>query len=223
MNKIDFDDYADNYGQLLQKQLSFFDKKNYFAEYKIKILKQQLNYEPVKILDYGCGTGRNLKFLKQYFPNAKIYGCDISKKSLKIATKNNPDAILFLPNENFDYKNFDLVFVAGVFHHIEPNLRTNILKQIHQLLTKNGSLVIFEHNPYNPVTLHMVNTCEFDDDVVLLKAREMKNLLRRANFALKKTRYSLFIPKFLKKLRFLEKYLGLIPLGGQYFILAQKT
>jgi hypothetical protein len=57
---------------------------------------------------------------------------------------------------------------------------------------------------------------------MLLKPRELKGLLRENELVILKQKYTLFIPGRLKKLRFLEKYFGFIPIGGQYFIHATK-
>ena len=47
---------------------------------------------------------------------------------------------------------FDLVFVAGVFHHIPPEERQGAADAVAAHMAPGGSLVVFEHNPYNPVT-----------------------------------------------------------------------
>jgi len=222
MSKINFDQYAEQYTKILEKQLGFFAESSYFSAYKIKIIRENILREPKNILEYGCGIGSNLPHLKQLFPNAEIYGYDISAQSLSIAAKNNPGIKLFTSNNNEFNNNFDLVFVAGVLHHIEPSLRDQSVTEIYNFLNSSGEVFIFEHNPYNPITQHLVNTCPFDKDAVLIRPGALKSLLRNNNFSIQKMRYALFIPKFLKKLRFIERYLNLIPLGGQYFIHAKK-
>jgi len=218
--KTDFDHYADEYNSLLKEQLSFFSSdNNYFAEYKVLQLKQILKTQPKTILDFGCGIGRSSFYLKQHFPNAQIYGCDLSEKSLSAASAAMPEGC-FLSMSEIEKASFtfDLIFIAGVFHHIEPNQRPSTLKLIAQL-SKNGTHVVaFEHNPFNPVTRHLVNTCPFDEDAVLLKPGELKNLFRLAGLKNITCHYTLFFPSSLKWLRFLEKYLRFLPIGGQYLV-----
>lgn len=43
--------------------------------------------EPKSILEVGCGTGRNLLALHKIFPNASLFGVDISAEMLKVAEK----------------------------------------------------------------------------------------------------------------------------------------
>lgn len=43
--------------------------------------------DPRRILEVGCGTGRNLKSLRRIFPDAEITGVDLSADMLKIARR----------------------------------------------------------------------------------------------------------------------------------------
>lgn len=43
--------------------------------------------QPARILEVGCGTGKNLVTLAQTFPQASLTGLDISESMLKIARK----------------------------------------------------------------------------------------------------------------------------------------
>lgn len=220
MGKTDFDAYAKNYNAILSEQLNFFEEDNlYFAEYKIAKLKNLLSFPPKHILDFGCGIGRSTLFLNQYFPQAQIYGCDISQASLLEAEKNVPSAHFFLTTTLSEKPNtFDVIFVSNVFHHIKLSERLKTLDLITRSSTVGGSIVVFEHNPYNPVTRHLVNTCPFDRDAVLLKPKELKILFKKAGVQNINLEYTLFFPAFLKRLRFLEKYLHFLPLGGQYVV-----
>ena len=223
MKKDNFDQFAESYDEILREQLKFFGEEHeYFSEYKIKIIKKYLDKTPNKILEYGCGIGRNLKYLRQEFHDAEIYACDISENSVEIAKKNNPSINVFRIDDNKVSQDFDLIFIAMVFHHVEVGERLNLLNSIYRLLSKKGSLFVFEHNPYNIVTRYLVNTCPFDGDAVLIKRREMESLISNANFNICLGRYTLYFPYFLRKLRFLESILGHVPLGGQYFIKAFK-
>ena len=223
--KVDFDQYAADYDTKLGDDLKFFEESSYFAEYKIKILRDEFKSTPVNILEYGCGIGRNLIFISKYFPDSNIYGCDISVKSLEIAGKSNPTVNLFKieDSELAKHENqFDLIFISCVFHHIEPPLRRNSMNKIKSLLKPGGMLYIFEHNTLNPVTRKIVRECPWDEDAILLKPAELKTLFKNSNLTFKKLKYTLFFPAFLKFLRPLEKLLAWFPLGGQYYITSQK-
>jgi SAM-dependent methyltransferase len=215
---VDFDAHAAEYNATLQEQLSFFDQDDaYFAEYKISIIKEKLPFAPARILEYGCGVGRNLRPLKEAFPKADISGCDISKESLKYAQAYSFATLYHLGQDPIRGK-FDLVFVSCVFHHINPALRKGVAAEIYELLEDGGDAFVFEHNPYNPVTRRLVDRCPFDADAVLLSCRELERLFSAAGLKRAHCRYTLFIPSRLKGLRPIERWLGWLPLGGQYFL-----
>ncbi len=224
--KVDFDNYAGRYENVLEKQLDFFGEENsYFAEYKVELVKNTLTRQPKKILEFGCGIGRNLKFFTEYFPAAEIYGADISVKSIEIAKGENPSVKFFLLNKEEIEKHsekFDLVFISCVFHHIAPSLRAESMKSIYSMMEIDGSAYIFEHNPYNPVTRHIVNTCEWDTDAILLNMKESVGLMENSGLSVVEKNYTLFFPAILKFMRFTENFLKKIPMGGQYYVKAVK-
>lgn len=222
--KIDFDDYTKEYEDLLQTQHKRFGNVSYYSKYKIDILKSISHLsKPINILEFGCGIGRNLPFLESGFMDSTIYGFDISKKSIKKAKQDNPN-IKFIKSDDFkNYDNFfDLIFIAGVYHHIPVEQRNFVSQQIYKLCKSNAKIVIFEHNPYNPLTMKMVNTCEFDKDAVVLKKNELIKLFLDNNYSYINSSYTLFLPPKLKILNFIEKYLFWCPLGGQYYIVVKK-
>lgn len=222
IEKVDFDKYVNEYDKILEDDLNFFGEENgYFAEYKVKIVSDSSLSKPLNILEYGCGIGRNIKHFKKYFPGSEITGCDISKKSIELASKENPDVKFFnIDNESLSERkgHFDLVFVSCVFHHIAPELRPEAIKNINNLLKPGGSLYIFEHNPLNPVTRKIVRDCPWDKDAILLYINETTGMMENAGFEISEKKFTLFFPAQLKFMRSLEKYLVKVPFGGQYFV-----
>lgn len=221
--RVDFDTYADRYEKLMDDQLAFFSKDHgYFAEYKVRLVAAELAHVPRKILDFGCGIGLSLPYLRRYFPTAEIHATDLSGKSLDYVRERHPD-VKVLADDAIDTHTFDLIFIANVFHHIPVEHREEVSLRLARLLERDGELFIFDHNPFNPVTRHMVNTCPFDEDAVLLRRSEMKFLVRDvAKLTLTRSRYCLYFPQSLAALQPLEGWLGWLPLGGQYFVSARK-
>jgi SAM-dependent methyltransferase len=216
--KIDFDQYAGQYEALLAAQTGFFEADNsYFARYKIERARQ-LAAGATSVLDFGCGIGRSMPHLRAAFPDAQIAGCDPSADSLVMARRENPDCRFFTPEQLPAETKFDLTIASCVFHHIAPEQRQEALRYCYDRLKPGGSLVIFEHNPFNPVTRRLVNTCPFDADAVLLTKAETVRRMRDAHFDVAASAYCLFFPGALAALRPLENYLGWLPLGGQYFV-----
>lgn len=223
-NKVDFDNFTDNYNELLKEGTSFFSSnEEYFSKYKIDIVNSNINRPIDKLLEYGCGIGRNIPFLQKCFPNAIIMGSDISNSSLEIARNNNSGVVFFHENENTDISElFDLIFVAGVFHHVPISERSDVAKTLFNRLAPNGELFIFEHNSYNPLTRRIVSNCPYDEDAVLLKPSELYQYLNQASFNIVGQGYCLFVPPRFSLIKNIEKWLGWLPLGGQYWVHAKR-
>ena len=223
-NKVDFDDYTENYNELLREGTGFFSSsEEYFARYKVNLVRQQVATPIKRLLEYGCGIGRNIPFLQQAFPNAIIMGSDISSASLDIARLDNTGVEFFREDENIKSTElFDLIFVAGVFHHVPVAQRLDVAKMLYSRLSPNGQLFVFEHNPYNPVTRRIVSNCPYDEDAVLLKPSELQRTLSETGLNLEHKAYCLFVPPSLSMLTWLENWLGWFPLGGQYWVQARR-
>jgi SAM-dependent methyltransferase len=219
--KIDFDDYSGDYDELLNESTKLYaEDSEYFARYKVELVKDAARRPVARILEYGCGTGRNIPYLQSAFPKASIVGTDVSAASLRLAAENNPTVHFEVEHEGLSLESFDLIFVASVFHHIPPAERQAVMMTLSRRLAPGGSIDIFEHNPFNPVTRRIVNNCPFDADAVLLKPAELRTLFRGAALNLRRQTYCLFIPPRVSWLLPLEKYLGWLPLGGQYWVSA---
>ncbi|MGI8584554.1 MAG: class I SAM-dependent methyltransferase [Chitinophagaceae bacterium] len=226
----DFDAYARDYRSIHTANIKISGADSfYFAEMKVKLLQQFEENIPLKILDVGCGDGTTEVFINKHFPAWEITAIDVSEKSI-VEAKNKKiiktDFKIYngntIPSSN---KNFDMIFMAGVLHHIDFRLHNGFVKEISRVLKQDGRFYLFEHNPFNPVTRHLVSTCVFDKKAKLLKSSYTERLLQKNNFVVNKKNFIIFFPRkgILSKLIFLEKYLQWMPLGGQYFIVANKS
>ena len=165
---IDFDDFASKYENYLSDSFGKIDNNvSYYHKAKIKILKKELNIAPKKILDFGCGIGLMLGHLKDNFIDSQLYAYDDSLKSLDYVKSKYPD-INCINNLNHNLK-FDLIFISNVIHHVKSFEREQLFNKIYNMLDDQGKLFIFEHNPYNPITLKVVANCEFDLNAELIK------------------------------------------------------
>lgn len=223
-NQVNFDDYTQNYNQLLREGTGFFSSnEEYFAKYKVDLIRKRINSPVYRLLEYGCGIGRNIPFLQEAFPSATIFGSDISGASLEIARQENINIEFLQENEHLEFtESFDLIFVAGVFHHIPVVQREQVIRTLYNRLSPGGQLFIFEHNPFNPITRRIVNNCPYDEDAILIKPSELTMMLREAEFIIDSKAYCLFVPPALSILSQIENKLGWLPLGGQYWVHASR-
>ena len=232
--KPEFDQFADNYDTLLKKSItaSGFEPA-YFDEHKIRTLfndykaGNKTSDAGIKILNFGCGVGKSEEYINKYFTGSFIYSVDVSEKSIAIArerneTFSNVEFKQFNKVEelHFDEK-FDIIFVANVFHHIPEELHLTTLYHLRSMLSAKGFLYVFEHNPLNPLTRKVFETCEFDVGCKMIKSSAFVRMCENTGYTAIKKKYVLFFPKSVSFLSGLEKFLGWCPLGAQYYIKAR--
>ncbi len=92
------------------------------------------------------------------------------------------------------------------------------LSELRRGLRPGGLVMIYEHNPLNPLTVRAVRTCAFDENAVLIRAATLKERLVEAGFTGATARYRLFFPRALRLLRPLEQWMTWLPLGAQYYV-----
>lgn len=233
MNESEFDKFADEYHAMHAASISASGEgPEYFAEYKAADLAHEYEHcvghgrKPLRILDFGAGSGGSMPHLRQHFPDAQLTGLDVSRRSLEIAETRFPQLAQFVhfdgANIPFPDDHFDVVFAACVFHHIDHDEHATLLKELRRVLSPEGMTIVFEHNPYNPLTLHVVDSCPFDENAHLIPAVKMHKHFDTAGFHGCRVRYRIFFPRFLRALRPLERWMTWLPLGAQYYLVALK-
>ena len=153
-----FDPYSKNYNNHVNDALRItgYDTNTLI---KAKLLKLQELFPDLvqlhfNLLDFGCGIGNLYESVKQFFPYVAYTGVDKSEESVNQARSRFSKSSIFhtLHSENWKDIQYDLIFSAGVFHHIPHDEHKNLLKNLSFLLKPNGKTAIWEHNPLNPFT-----------------------------------------------------------------------
>lgn len=223
-----FDDYADDYDAALERGISLSgEHKDYFAEQRVRWLARRLQRagaRPTRILDFGCGTGTAMPYLRQAFPDAELVGTDISERSLAQARKaQSGTGAQFHPYPVYRTpRPFDLVFSNGVFHHIPPAERAGAVEYLQASMAAGGWFALWENNPWNPGTRLVMSRIPFDRDAITLTPPEARALLRAGGLTPRRTDALFIFPHALRALRFVEPWLASLPLGAQYLVLAQR-
>ena len=231
MNKTEFDQFAKEYQTLHAANISASgETPDFFAEYKIIDLASEVkkisHSDRVKILDFGSGVGNSVPYFSKHIDAVDLTCVDVSDASLSIAQARYPDLAKYVVFDGnalpFEDDSFEVVFTACVFHHIPAQEHVSLFTEIYRVLRKNGMLVVFEHNPFNPLTVRAVNTCEFDRNAVLISASTLKQRLSHSGFKNLSCAYRIFFPRALKILRPLEPLLRWLPAGAQYYVAGRK-
>lgn len=230
MDVAEFDRVADHYEEQHRANVAITgEMPEYFAEYKVRVLNgivQRRALATNHVLDFGAGIGNSIPYFRQYLPQASLVCADVSRRSLEIAASRlgSDLATIVIEQSHIPVSDasFDTVFSACVFHHIPHREHIHWLGELARITRPGGLLVVFEHNPLNPLTVHAVNTCPFDENAHLIRARQLARRFRAAGWAEPRVRYHLFFPRVLAALRPLEPLLSVVPFGGQYSVHAIK-
>jgi len=232
MDEAEFDKFAEEYRALHAANIRLSgEEPEYFAEYKIADIATELAREraaaPSTVLDFGAGVGYSVPFFARHLPTARVTCLDVSQKSLELGAAKYGVVAEFRHFDGvripFADGTFDLALASCVFHHIAHAEHVALLAEIRRVLAPGGRLFVFEHNPLNPLTRYVVNSCVFDEHAQLVLAPTMRRRVREAGFAATHVRYRIFFPLALRSLRPLEKALTWLPLGAQYYVAAAKS
>lgn len=148
MNK---DNRASN-SKFLEERIKQNEKNQSLDLNKWAFSKIKKSNKKIKILELCCGTGRQTKFLNDWFPNSKIHALDISKESLNQITQQkfydskklkliNSDLDSFFLSNNEIY---DIIFVSyGLYYAKNVN---QVINDIFKSLKTQGDFIVL--GPY---------------------------------------------------------------------------
>ncbi len=225
----EFDRYESNYTELVDDAVSFSGMDaGFFTRVKADYIKDFCdahgdNHKALSALDVGCGVGNIHGFLDGFF--ASLTGVDVASRCVERAAKTHPqNQYLAYDGKTLPFadNHFDVVYTICVMHHVPPEQWQDFSNEMFRVLRPGGLCMVFEHNPWNPLTRHIVNTCPFDEDAVLLKTKETTKLLSGAGFNNVRSVGILSIPPTNRLLRRVDRLVSLIGLGAQYCTKAVK-
>jgi SAM-dependent methyltransferase len=232
----EFDVHADGYDAGMDNKLKALagDSADDFVAVKVQWLLRrwpELRANTTwSILDYGCGTATLLRLMRGAGIEARLTGTDVSAGMLAEAARTWPagSAPPMLHQQNgaatgLPSGSFDLVIISAVLHHVAMPERNAVYAELHRLLQPDGRLVVFEHNPWNPVTRYVVSHTPIDRNAVLLPPPEVTAALAGGGWRDVRASHLMFLPPRLGVLaKAAEQMFGWLPIGGQYAVTARK-
>lgn len=97
------------------------------------------------VLDFGCGCGRVLRYLRQELANAKVYGADIDPEGIRWCRDNLPfgQFVLNAIDRQMDFPSgyFDFIYGISVFTHLDEGLQNIWLDELRRV-SKSGAFII---------------------------------------------------------------------------------
>lgn len=119
-----------------------------------EIMKRKPPIKPYKVLDIGCGEGKDAVFLAQngYMVSAFDAAEKGLEKARKLARLHHVDVNFFQADIN-EYElseEYDIIFSSGVFHYLAPNCRERFIQNLKEHTSMNGihALNVFVAKPF---------------------------------------------------------------------------
>ena len=122
-----------------------------FANMQANTVSAPKNGKVDRILDLGCSAGATTTALKRIYPDAEIWGIDVSSHMVRYAhlraLEQNLDINFkqMLAEElEFDDNCFDIVVANLLFHEVPVSISKNIIKETLRVLRPGGSFTLFD-------------------------------------------------------------------------------
>lgn len=134
-----------------------------------------------RVLDFGCGCARVLRWLPQEAPGIDIHGCDIDEQAIAWCQANLP-AMTFATNEAepplpYADGTFDLILNHSVFTHIDERMQDLWLEELRRVLKPGAIALLSVHGPFAFGLTEHASRFEGDMAAVMRKEIERDGIL----------------------------------------------
>lgn len=122
---------------------AYMDRHDDVEWLRVKGTLAEIPQANTAILDYGCGQGRWVDLLVELFPAARIFGADISTRSIEKARQRHPGCEFHVfdgRSAPFLDQSFDLIFTYHVLEHVL--YLGDTVAEINRLLRPSGYLCV---------------------------------------------------------------------------------
>jgi ubiquinone/menaquinone biosynthesis C-methylase UbiE len=169
--------------RVYNKIAKIYSKYNYHKLMQYELTKFGSLLKGKKILDVGCGVGRDVEYLME--DGFDVIGIDISKNMISEAKKNVPKGkfiIMDFRKMKFKDKSFDGIWSMASLQHIDRREIINVLKEFNRVLHNGGILylAVYEGEGEKEIVKP-----EYNNElrhVYLYKKDEMEKYLEDAGF-----------------------------------------
>jgi len=219
----EFDRYNESYDDAVNRAISFSGQKvESFTRAKADDLLRTIashfdSPRQLSLLDVGCGIGNYHPLLAPVV--GSVSGVDVSSVCIAKAKERNPTvSYAAYDGDHLPYpdQHFDVTFCICVLHHVPPERWPQFVSEMRRVTRAGGLVVIYEHNPKNPLTRKVVHDCEFDRDAVLLTMTQTRQLLSAAGCSDVKASSILTLPPMGGFIEKLDGLFAKLPFGSQY-------
>lgn len=160
--------------------------RNYDTDPNLIGFLQQTSSPRVRILDMGCGTGKQLAADNKIFPEIQAIGLDLFHGMLQQARK-RCNEIIWIQGDNtnlpFQNASFDYVTNQFSYHHVQNKPR--FIADTYRILKPGGRFVITNLDPWSMagwMVYRYFPTSKTRDFFDFLPVEELVSLMEEAGF-----------------------------------------
>ncbi|MGL5058794.1 MAG: class I SAM-dependent methyltransferase [Microcoleus sp.] len=99
-----------------------------------------------RILDFGCGWGRMIRFFLKNVASENLYGIDVDPEMIDICTntvrKGNFSLVNPEPPTEFANNSFDVVYAYSVFSHLSEPVHIKWVQEFSRILKPGGIMIV---------------------------------------------------------------------------------
>jgi SAM-dependent methyltransferase len=103
-----------------------------------------------RVLDFGCGCGRTLRWFLREFPGVEFHGADVDEEAIAWCRRNLPGGHFTRnqPQPPLPYQDgyFDVIYCLSVFTHLDEAMQDAWLAELRRLLTPGGVVLLTVHS-----------------------------------------------------------------------------
>jgi len=136
---------------------TFSDAFSYYKMFKNLYQKHRGDLKSAKVLDFGCGWGRFIRFFIKDVHHTNLWGCDPVTDMIKLCKEQNKWARFELTDSTpplpFKDNSFDLIYSFSVFSHLSEDFHLHILNEISRILKPGGIYITTTRNR------HFIQNC----------------------------------------------------------------
>jgi ubiquinone/menaquinone biosynthesis C-methylase UbiE len=144
------------------------------------------------ILDFGCGTGRNIRLMNKYLSaEGRVLGLDIGAEMLEQAQRRFADnPRIAIERQRIEeplpyHEEFDKVFISFVLHGLIQEDRLKVIANAYRALKPGGEFLILDYNEFDLKRSPWLVRFAFDRECRLATdfiGRELQAMLREGGF-----------------------------------------
>ena len=115
---------------------------HYYKIFRDQYQKYRGDISEARMLDFGCGWGRIIRFFLKDIEPSRIWGCDPVPEMIKLCKEQNKWCNFEQVNTNppgvFEDNSFDMIYSYSVFSHLSEDFHLTLLPEIKRILKPGG-------------------------------------------------------------------------------------